>query len=109
MKILVYRYKSICEPDVIASFKKLGIEVLEVWCKYGDNLARGIETVAEILQENACMFVFSINFHPTVSEVCRILKIKYVSWVVDCPLVTLFSQQVRNPNNKIFIFDRKQW
>lgn len=109
MKILVYRYDSICEAGVIESFKKLGIEVLEVWCKYGDNIAKSVDVVAKILQEHACMFVFSINFHPSVSDVCKILKVKYVSWVVDAPLPSLFSSQVKNPNNKIFIFDRKQW
>ena len=29
MEILFYRYNSICEPDVIAAFQKLGLEVVE--------------------------------------------------------------------------------
>ena len=109
MKILMYRYGSICEPGVMESFKKLGIDVIEVWCKYEDDKKKGIETVAKVLQENVCMFVFSINFHNRISDVCKILSVKYVSWVVDCPLTELFYPQVKHPNNKIFIFDRKQW
>lgn len=109
MKILMYRYGSICEPGVMESFKKLGIDVIEVWCKYEDDKKKGIETVAKVLQENVCMFVFSINFHNRISDVCKILNVKYVSWVVDCPLTELFYPQVKHPNNKIFIFDRKQW
>lgn len=109
MKILMYRYGSICEPGVMESFKKLGIDVIEVWCKYEDDKKKGVETVAKVLQENVCMFVFSINFHNRISDVCKILNVKYVSWVVDCPLTELFYQQVKHPNNKIFIFDRKQW
>ena len=109
MKILMYRYGSICEPGVMESFKKLGIDVIEVWCKYEDDKKKGIETVAKVLQENVCMFVFSINFHNRISDVCKILNVKYVSWVVDCPLTELFYPQVKHPNNKIFIFDRKHW
>ena len=109
MKILVFRYKSICEPDVIDSFKKLGVDVIEVWSEYGNNLKQAVESVAKILQEQVCMFVFSINFHSFLADVCKILNVKYVSWVVDCPLPALFFPQVKYPNNKIFIFDRKQW
>ena len=29
MKIYIYRYGSICEPDIIDSFKKLGLDVHE--------------------------------------------------------------------------------
>ena len=29
MKIYFYRYNSICEPDVIESFKRLGFEIYE--------------------------------------------------------------------------------
>ena len=109
MKILVFRYKSICEPDVIDSFKKLGVDVIEVWSEYGNNLKEGVESVAKILQEQVCMFVFSINFHSFLADVCKILNVKYVSWVVDSPLPALFFPQVKYPNNKVFIFDRKQW
>ena len=109
MNILMYRYKSICEPDVKESFERLGVNVIEVWNSDCKDQAVLVETIAKILQEQVCLFVFSINFHPFVSEVCNILKIKYVSWVVDCPHLSLFSPSVKNPNNKIFIFDRTQW
>ena len=109
MNILMFRYESICEPDVKESFERLGINVIEVWCKAGDDIKKAVEMVAKVLQEQICMFAFSINFHTYVSDVCKILKVKYVSWVVDCPHASLFFPQVKNPNNKIFIFDRKQW
>lgn len=109
MNILMYRYKSICEPDVKEAFEGLGINVLEVWYQDFKDEKRLIETIAKLLQEQTCMFVFSINFHPYVSEVCKILKVKYVSWVVDCPHIALFSPSVKNIVNKIFIFDRMQW
>lgn len=109
MNILMYRYKSICEPDVKESFERVGVNVIEVWDSDCKNQTVLVETIAKVLQEQVCMFVFSINFHPFVSDVCKILKKKYISWVVDCPLLTLFSPSVKNQNNRIFIFDRKQW
>ena len=30
MKLLFYRYGSICEPDIIAGFQELGLEVSEL-------------------------------------------------------------------------------
>ena len=30
MKVLFYRYNSICEPDFISAFKKIGLEVAEI-------------------------------------------------------------------------------
>jgi len=49
--------------------------------------------------------VFSINFFPVVSEVCNIFHIPYVCWVVDSPVMELYSHSVRNSWNRIFLFD----
>lgn len=56
-----------------------------------------------------CDFVFSIDYFPVVSRVCNTMEIPYVSWIVDCPMNTLFSKTVLNKCNRIFLFDYMQY
>ena len=64
MKVLVYRYNSICEPDYIEAFKKVGLEVVEVRIEMTEkrlSIDKKVEILGEtILTENP-LFVFSIN------------------------------------------------
>ena len=108
MNILVYRYNSICEPDVIECFGKLGHEVTEI-CEQMTNKnltdKEQMLLVSEALKQQKYHMVFSINFFPIISEVCNIFHIPYVCWVVDSPVMELYSYSIRNPWNRIFMFD----
>ncbi len=112
MRVLFYRYGSVCEPDIIEAFEELGHEVLQMTDEMTDKTLVPGEVVRRInarLSENPVDFIFSINFFPPVSEVCRIYRLPYLSWSVDCPVLELFSKSVTNDCNKIFLFDRKQY
>lgn len=52
------------------------------------------------------LFVFSFNFYPSVSDVCKRQNTKYISFVYDNPLVALYSCTIINPINYVFIFDK---
>jgi spore maturation protein CgeB len=52
------------------------------------------------------MFVFSMNFFPWLSDVCNIMKLPYISLIVDSPVLTLYSNSLQNAYNRIFIFDK---
>ncbi|MBQ7954127.1 MAG: glycosyltransferase [Lachnospiraceae bacterium] len=112
MNILFYRYGSICEPDVLVVFQKMGFIVhqcdLEISQKNLTTEQR-LNAVASILCEHPIHFVFSINFYPLLSEVCEKLGLLYVCWSVDCPVLELFSNSVRNSCNRIFLFDYNQY
>ena len=112
MEILFYRYNSICEPDVIASFRKLGISVIEETIQITENKLTGgqiVERVGKLLKKHCFLFVFSINFFPAVSEVCELMQVPYVCWTVDVPVLELFSDSLKNKCNRIFLFDRSQY
>lgn len=112
MNILVYRYGSICEPDVITGFRTLGNEVSEITEEiYNKNLSPsdGVTILTNELLAHSYDFVFSINFFPFISEVCNIFKIRYICWTVDSPVMELYSQSIRNEWNRIFLFDRAQF
>lgn len=110
MNILFYRYGSICEPDIIASFKHLGFRITEDTREvYNKQLLPSdcIKGLNELLKQNTYSFIFSINFFPSVSDVCNIWGIPYLCLIVDSPVLELFSTSLANPCNKIFLFDRQ--
>lgn len=108
MKILFYRYGSICEPDVMETLEQMGHQVDELSEEMTNKQFSDKERIALIsmaLKKQKYDVVFSINFFPIVSDVCNIFKIPYASWIVDCPVMELYAYAVRNPWNRIFIFD----
>ena len=110
MNILFYRYGSICEPDIIASFKHLGFNITEdTREEYNKQLLPSdcIKGLNELLKQDTYSFIFSINFFPSVSDVCNIWGIPYLCLIVDSPVLELFSTSLANPCNKVFLFDRQ--
>ena len=112
--IIVYRYGSICEPDVISAFQTLGMTVYEVAVEITEKnhmTSYKMKHLLTLLQNTDLHFefVFSINFFPYVSELCNKLHVMYLSWIVDCPVTELFSVAIKNQNNRIFVFDRIQY
>lgn len=112
MKILFYRYGSICEPDLIECFKAAGIEVVEEKlelekkkCTPGEV----VERISKRFSSDTYLFVFSLNFFPAVSEICQVYKIPYVCWTVDSPVMELFSPSLKNSVNRVFFFDKAQY
>ena len=108
MEVLFYRYNSICEPDIIAILRRLGhavSEITEEMTNKSIGAKAQMDLVAQALKKKPCQAVFSINFFQIVSEVCNIFQIPYVCWVVDCPVMELYSHSIRNPWNRIFLFD----
>ena len=112
MEVLFYRYNSICEPDVIAAFEKLGLTVIEERSQMTDKNvtpAQTVDAVGKMLIDHKFLFAFSINFFPALSEVCEIAHVPYVCWTVDVPVLELFSPALKNKCNRVFMFDRTQY
>lgn len=112
MKLLFYRYGSICEPDVISGFKELGYTVDEITEEIENKSLTPKECILllnEYFSTQPVDFVFTINFFPTVSEVCQIYSIPYISWIVDSPVMELYTRSIKNPCNRVFLFDSLQY
>ncbi|MDE7283231.1 MAG: glycosyltransferase [Lachnospiraceae bacterium] len=112
MEILIYRYNSICEPDVIQVFESFGITVHQEKTEMTDKSvtpAQCAEKVAGWILSHKLSFIFSINFYPAISYTCNRLKVPYVCWSVDSPVAELFSNALKNEWNRIFLFDRAQY
>lgn len=112
MKVLFHRYGSIVEPDILAAFKKFGIEVIEdtmeITDKNIDSDTR-LSVLMEMILTHQPEFVFTINYFPYISTVCEKLKTKYVALSVDCPVLEIYSETIRNSCNRVFLFDYFQY
>lgn len=112
MNIIFYRYGSICEPDIIISFKKLNIEITEINEEITNKnitQAEQIDLVSEAIRKNKPVFVFTVNYFPAIAEICHIYGILYLCWTVDCPVLELFSTTIEYNTNRIFLFDYAQY
>lgn len=112
MKILIYRYGSICEPDVIDGLQELGHTVTQLTEEISNknfSPQQCTQYIGQYLLDHPQDCVFTINFYPAISEVCNIFKIPYICWVVDSPILELFSKSIQNPCNRIFVFDHMQY
>lgn len=112
MKILFYRYGSICEPDILSAFQAFGLEVAEETEEITNKSftpAQCAKRVSEHLLQGGFSFVFSVNFYPAIADICNQLKTLYVCWSVDCPVLELFSRSITHPYNRIFLFDWAQY
>ena len=109
MKILLYRYGSICEPDILSSFREFGFEVTELTREMSEKHmlpSDAVKYVSDRLMAQPADMVFSINFFPFLADVCNIFHIPYLCWIVDSPVMELFADSIRLPYNRVFLFDR---
>ena len=75
MTILIYRYGNICEPDIIRTFQEFGTQVEEICEEITEKkmtASRRVELVHNAIENCRPAMVFSINFFPTIAEVCHI-------------------------------------
>nr|WP_297705504.1 glycosyltransferase [uncultured Butyrivibrio sp.] len=111
MNIIFYRYNSICEPDYIEAFKRLGVDIIEDRDGMDNSLdiAVKLSKLGNMVSENRPLFIFSINYFPFLSILCQRLGILYVAVSVDCPVFEIFHTSIRNRVNRVFLFDRQQY
>ena len=112
MNILIYRYGSICEPDIIETFHKLGFQVDEETSLIKNKILSDndcIQIVSERILQNQYAFVFTINFFPWLSHLCNLTHLPYLSLIVDSPVLQLYDNAIKNPCNRIFMFDKASY
>ena len=112
MKVLFYRYNSICEPDYISAFKKAGLEVAEITEEMHKKSMSGEERARILLEgiaEHKPLFVFSIDYFPFISIVCERMNITYAALSVDCPVAEVYDPAIRKSCNRVFLFDKDQY
>jgi len=95
---------------VTRAWKSYGFEVTEPDRKL-DKLPKDIleNELRNYKSKENVEYMFSFDFNPVLAEVCYELKLIYISWVLDCPHVSLWSKAAAYDTNRIFVFDLVQY
>ncbi len=111
MNILLLTWKSFGNEDMIAAFRDLGHTVKEHPIHDQKEVPEA-QLRQELSGAFGCFdpdFVFSFNYFPIVSALCKKEGIPYISWIYDSPYVRLYHYTVNNPTNYVFVFDSAQY
>lgn len=107
MNILFCHHGSICEPGIIRALENMG-HTLTIFKEDVGNPEINdayMDCISGQLGKEQYDMVFSVNFIPIVSRVCEKYQIPYFCWIVDSPVIQLYSATLRNQCNYVFIFD----
>ena len=108
MKILFLNSPAFAKEDMLEAFGECGIECTlffhEAYHSRSD--AAYEQTFDAAVQKENFDFVFSFNYFPILSNCCKRHHLKYVSYVYDSPLVSLYSYTLINDCNYVFLFDK---
>ena len=108
MRILVYKWKAYNYTDICEAFKSLGYELVileQELTSYDEDLVFEAR-LAEVIQRENCDIVFTVNYFAVITAVCDRLKIPYVVWTCDNPLISMYHRNVFLPCNYFFTFDQ---
>lgn len=111
MKIIYCRWDSICEKGIMNAFKRLKHDIVDFYRYFNsvDYDQEYLKALADCIQKHPdANCVFSVNFQPIVARVCKVFKLPYISWTVDCPSFQLYSETIAYPTNRIFVLDQLQ-
>lgn len=109
MKILFIEWASFGNSDIKDAFIAEGHRI--VCFPFSNKDSRQDEVIenelASVLHKEVPDIVFSFNYFPVISNVCKKETIRYISWVYDSPYVLLYSYTVINPCNEVYVFDKE--
>ena len=109
MKILFIEWKSFGNDDIKKAFEAEGHKVISYPFSNRDGRRDSEleQDLSSVLHKETPDIVFSFNYFPVISNVCKKEDIRYISWIYDSPYVMLYSYTVINPCNVIYIFDKE--
>ena len=109
MKILFIEWASFGNEDMKAAFTAEGHTL--VCFPFPNRESRQDKATEQSLtaaiRKEIPDLVFSFNYFPLISNVCKKEDIKYISWIYDSPYVMLYSYTAINPCNIIYVFDKE--
>jgi len=110
MKILFVKWSEYENLSWVKELKKQGHTVICVnlmICTIEDQQIE--RKLQNIIEKNQIEALCTYNFFPVLSVVASNCNCIYIAWVFDSPLLHLYSNQIINSCNYIFLFDKKQY
>ena len=108
MNALFYSTTDIGEDNIIWGLIEAGIDVerSELVTELDNIVPEHVEKIIEESKEYD--FVITRNFSVNVAEACHVSETVYISWSYDSPVRALYTKEAKYPENRIFVFDKKQ-
>ena len=108
MNILYFYWGENSCDDMIQTLLSLGHTVHKISVAVTDYFEN--PQAAELIRQQNLIYryeiLFSFNYFPFLSDIALDNHLLYVSWIYDCPHWTLFSKNISNECNRLFLFDR---
>ena len=108
MKILVYQWKAYSTRYLIMNLRRMQIRVTE-WADQGiqEEEETAIIKLEHELGKNYDA-VMSYNYFKGIALACHDMKVKYISWTQDSPMLSLYDETACLDTNYFFCFDSEQ-
>jgi spore maturation protein CgeB len=109
-KLLYFQWKSFMNPGIERALQRKGLPYDTFFYQFTDweKDDAFCERLEQKLKGGAYDRVFSVNYSPLISTVCKKLQIAYISWIYDCPIHIRDLTTLTNDCNTIYFFDRIQ-
>lgn len=114
MNILFLEKKNFGKEDVISAFENIGVFVRceefeefhdRVNSDAGKKVSDWLMDTDKTPDKKGYDAIFTFNYSPLISNICRDKNVKYIAWTYDSPIVALYSYTIINPCNYVFVFD----
>lgn len=108
MNFLILQYTTLGYPDLISSIQRLGhlVSVISYMPNSFEEDPKLEEYLTNRFTKETFDAVISFDYFQVVAKVCFAFHTKYISWVWDSPMLTLYSETTHFPTNYIFLFDQ---
>ena len=109
MKILLLDWKAFGNEEIYNAFTSLGHEVIRFPFPSEEPRHNPVFEAAleKEIEKQHPDFIFSFNYFPVVSIVCKKAGVKYASWIYDSPYVLMYAYQIIFDCNYVFVFDKE--
>lgn len=108
MNLLYYCWNENSAADIEWAFTQLGHSYAKISypLQNYDRDADFESQLHQILNQYPFDCIFTFNYFPILSGIAKTHHIPYISWIYDCPNLTIYSRSLTNPCNYLFLFDR---
>lgn len=108
MNILYYCWNENSSVDIEQAFSNLGYSYIKISYTLNsyDTDPAFEQQMDQILSQNAFDCIYTFNYFPILSNIAQKHRLPYVSWVYDCPNLTIYSRTITNTCNYLFLFDK---
>ena len=108
MNLLYYCWNENSSFDIEQAFSNLGYSYVKLSYALSsyDSDPEFEEQMEQLLHQYSFDCIYTFNYFPILSNIAQNHQIPYISWIYDCPNLTIYSRTITNACNYLFLFDK---